>query len=73
MASARRLELFPPRGSLSRCHDETFPIGFDVERSIGVDLQKIQDSAIEHKGQTVAVFRQLLDHTRTSITGHTMY
>jgi hypothetical protein len=44
----RSVELLSPRRGLCRRDDQLSTVGTDVERRFGIDLEKVQDRAINH-------------------------
>src|SRR5581483_5519891 len=59
VAPPRTLPSFRLRG---RRDNESVPIGADVQGSIGIDLQQVENRPVDHERQTVPMFRELLDH-----------
>jgi hypothetical protein len=58
------VELFPAGRRLSRGDDQLFAVGADFEWSLGIDLEEVEDGAIDHQCQAVSVFGELLNHMR---------
>src|ERR1035438_10442293 len=57
-----RLELPSPRRRLGRRDDQAFAVGTDIQRGSRIDLQQVEDGAINYQRQAVSVLRQLLQH-----------
>src|SRR4030042_4305797 len=56
------LEPFAPSLTL-RWHDDQCPaIGRDVQRSLLVDIQQVQDGAVNHQSQAIAMLAESLGH-----------
>src|SRR6266446_6104658 len=62
------VELLPPRRGCRGCDDQLSPIGTNIERRFVIDLEEVQDRAVNYQRQTVSVLGKLLDHAhlRTS-------
>src|SRR5664280_965628 len=60
-----RFELLSPRGRLGTCDDQAFAVGTDIQRGSRIDLQQVEDGAIDYQRQAISVLRQLLQHAHS--------
>jgi hypothetical protein len=70
----RSTELLPPFRAAHRCNHQALPIRGEGEGGVGIDVEELKDTAVNHQSETISMLGQMLDHVESrSLIVITMY